>query len=57
MTLQPRRAVPSWVLAAGIAAVFFGAVLAARLAGVWSTHIPASVYFDLVPRAQQFIHP
>ena len=52
-----RRRVPAWALAAGIAVVFLGVVLAARLSGHWHTDIPAWIYFDLIPRAGEFGHP
>jgi len=52
-----RRAVPAWVLAAAIAAVFLGTVAIAHRAGYWHTNLPSQVYFDLIPRAQEFTHP
>ena len=57
MSLPGRRTLPPWALAAGIAAIFLGVVIVAKAAGVWQTNIPEAVYFHLVPRAQQFVHP
>lgn len=57
MSFPRRRALPAWALAGGIAAIFFGVVIVARLAGAWQTSIPDAVYFQLIPRAQQFVHP
>ncbi len=57
MSLPRRRAIPTWALAAGIAAVFLGGVIAARMAGIWQTRVPDELYFYLIPRAQQFVHP
>lgn len=58
MRLPRRRAaVPAWAVATGIMILFFGIVGYARAAGYWHTSLPDSVYFDLVPRADQFEHP
>jgi polyferredoxin len=57
MSLPRRRTLPAWALAAGIAAIFLGVVVTAKLTGIWQTPIPDEVYFYLIPRAQQFIHP
>ncbi len=55
--LPRRRRVPAWAVAAGIAVIFLGVVLAARLTGHWHTQIPDSLYFELIPRANEFTHP
>jgi polyferredoxin len=52
-----RRRVPVWVMAAAMAALFFGAVGYARWTGYWHTDVPSRVYFDLIPRAAEFGHP
>lgn len=52
-----RRRVPGWAVGAGVATLFLGAVLAARLSGHWHTVLPDAVYFDLIPRAEEFRHP
>ncbi len=57
MSLPGLRPLPPWMFAAGIAAVFLGIVLIAGFAGVWQTRIPDEVYFQLIPRVQEFIHP
>jgi hypothetical protein len=48
---------PAWAVAAGIAALFFGITGYARLSGHWQTHLPGSVYRQLVPHAEQATHP
>ncbi|MGA2263222.1 MAG: 4Fe-4S binding protein [Acidobacteriota bacterium] len=57
ISIPTRRTIPPWALAAGIAAIFLGVVICAKLAGIWRTNIPDVVYFYLGPRAQQFVHP
>jgi polyferredoxin len=58
MGLRRRRsAVPAWALAAGIAILFCGIVMFARVNGYWHTALPDELYFDLIPRADQFAHP
>jgi polyferredoxin len=52
-----KRRVPAWVMGAVIAAVFLGFVGYARWSGSWHTNLPDSVYFDLIPRADEFQHP
>ncbi len=47
---------PAWCVAAGIAVLFFGIYAGARITGHWSTNLPDSVYFHLVPRAAEFDH-
>ena len=56
--LRRRRAVVTpWALAAGIAILFCGIVLFARLNGHWHTALPDELYFDLIPQASRFAHP
>jgi polyferredoxin len=57
LSLPGRRALPTWALAAGVAAIFLGVVFLAKLAGAWETAIPDEVYFQLVPRVMEFVHP
>ena len=57
MAAPRRRALPAWAMAAGIAALFFGITGYARLSGHWQTHLPDSVYQQLVPHADQATHP
>jgi polyferredoxin len=51
-----RRAVPAWVVAAGVAAVFLGVVAGAKVSGHWDTHLPATIYERLIPQANMFEH-
>jgi hypothetical protein len=48
---------PAWAMAAGIAALFFGIVGFAKSAGYWETSVPAAVYQQLVPHANDATHP
>jgi len=52
-----RKRVPAWAVAAGVAALLLGICGYVRLTGHWHTQLSASQYFDLVPRASEFIHP
>ncbi len=47
---------PAW-FGAGVAVIFLGLVLAARLSGHWHTDLPDQVYRELVPIADRFSHP
>ena len=49
--------VPAWAVAAGIAALFFGIIGYAKTSGAWTTHVPAQIYQQLVPHANQARHP
>ena len=49
--------IPVWAMAAGIAALFFGIVGFAKTTGHWDSHVPAAVYQQLVPQADQARHP
>jgi polyferredoxin len=55
--LPPRRKIPYWAMAAGIAVLFVGIVGYAKAAGYWQTDLPSQVYQELVPRAHEFAHP
>lgn len=57
MSLAARRRVPLWAMAGGIAALFLGCVLVAHWSGHWETNLPEKVYMELVPRANEFVHP
>ncbi|HTM89982.1 MAG TPA: 4Fe-4S dicluster-binding protein, partial [Terriglobales bacterium] len=48
---------PAWAMALGIAALFLGITGYARLSGHWQTHLPDSVYQQLVRHADQVAHP
>ena len=56
MTLGRRR-LPGWALAMGLAIVFLGFTSYAQWFGYWVPNVPSQVYFDLIPRAQEFGHP
>ncbi len=57
LSFPRRRALPPWAVAAGVAAIFLAVIVFARIAGAWQTNISDLVYFQLIPRAQQFVHP
>jgi polyferredoxin len=57
MSLPQRRRLPAWALAAGVAVLFFGIVLAAKLAGSWHTVLPGGIYRELILRSGEFDHP
>jgi polyferredoxin len=57
MAAPRRRVLPAWAMAVGIGALFFGITGYARLSGHWQTHLPDSVYQQLVPHADQATHP
>jgi len=52
---KPR--LPAWALAAGIALLFFGIIGYAKITRSWISDIPAQVYANLVPHADQASHP
>jgi hypothetical protein len=45
------------VVAAILAMIFLGVVLAARMTGHWQTYVPRAVYMQLVPHANEVSHP
>jgi len=52
-----KKRVPAWAVAAAIATMFLCSYGAARATGHWDTNLPDSVYFRLVPHANEFEHP
>jgi polyferredoxin len=52
-----RRAFGPRTVAGLLALIFFALVLAAKASGHWQTHLPNSLYYDLVPRADELSHP
>ena len=52
-----RRQVPTWAVAATIAAIFFGVVGFARLSGHWNLRVPIEIYKTLVANASNVSHP
>lgn len=57
LSLPRKRDIPAWVLAAGLALLFFGVVGYAKLAGTWESHIPDAVYANILPIINQLQHP
>ena len=57
MSLPRKRAVPAWAMAVAVLALFGGVYGYANYMGYWDTRIPEAVYFNLVPRANEFSHP
>ena len=57
MTVAGKRRFPAWAMGATIAVVFLGVVTYARLSGAWTTDLPDTIYFNLIPRAHEFSHP
>jgi polyferredoxin len=51
LKLQP------WFVAAGIALLFVGIVGFAKISGRWNSPVPAQIYQQLVPHANQASHP
>ena len=52
-----RRAVTPLAMVCILAVIFFGMILVARATNHWQTHVPQSVYQQLVPNANQATHP
>lgn len=52
-----KRALSPVGVAVMLGLIFFGAVGYARLTGHWQTHLPRSVYMELIPKAKQLSHP
>ena len=57
MAAPGRGRVPAWAIAALVAGLFLGICGYARWSGHWRTDLPRQVYFDLIPRAEEFAHP
>jgi len=49
--------IPVWAMAAGIATLFFGITGFAKATSRWDSPVPASVYQQLVPNADDARHP
>lgn len=52
-----RRTIPPVKVAAALAFIFFGLVLAAKVSGNWNTNLPRDMYMDLVSHASEARHP
>ncbi len=57
MVVARKRRVPAWAMAVGMSGIFLGVVAYAQWTGYWRTDVPSQVYFDLIPRANEFTHP
>lgn len=58
MTLLPsRKPIPAWMMAAGVAVIFFGIVGFAKATGHWNTDVPDWLYSELIPKAHLLGHP
>ncbi len=57
MSFPRHRAVPAWMAAAGIAAIFLGVYGWAAWTGHWNTNLSDQVYHVLIPQAREFTHP
>lgn len=55
--VRPRRRVPAWAVATGVAVIFLGVVGYARATGGWHTDVPEAIFYDLIPRAGSLGHP
>lgn len=53
----PRRTVPAWAVATGIAALILGLVGLAQLTGHWHTLVDPQLYAALIDRAGALAHP
>ena len=51
------RSIPTWAVAATIAAIFLGIVGYAQLTGRWHSKISDATYRELIPAADAFAHP
>ena len=48
---------PAWAVAAGVMALFVGVYAFGQATGHWRTDLPARLYFELIPHANEFAHP
>jgi hypothetical protein len=44
-------------MAAVVAGLFLGICGYARWSGQWHTDLPSRLYFELIPKANEFTHP
>jgi polyferredoxin len=51
------RNIPVWAMAAGIILLFFGITGVAKVTRHWNSQVPRAVYQQLVPNADQALHP
>lgn len=52
-----RRAVPAWGVGVAAAVLFVGICGYARVAGHWNNNLSERAYYELIPRAREFMHP
>ncbi len=52
-----RKRVPAWAVAGGVTALFIGVYVYGQASGHWQTDLPSRLYFDLIPHANEFVHP
>lgn len=57
MSFVQKYRLSPWVLAAGLAIVFFGIVGYAKWNGTWGSNIPDSTYEQLIPQLDNLSHP
>ena len=57
LALPRRKRVPAWAVAAGVSALFLGTYCYGVWSGHWNTDLSESVYFQLIPHADEFGHP
>ncbi len=57
MAAPTKKRVPAWAFAAGVAALFLGVYGWAQWSGHWRTDLPARIYSQLIPHANEFTHP
>jgi len=57
MSFSKKRSTPAWLMAAGLAAIFFGVIGFAKWKGTWDSNIPDSVYERLLPKLNELSHP
>ncbi len=57
MRLLRRRRMEPWMIATGVAAIFFVVVGVAKATGHWDSAVPYQVYERLIPHAREFAHP
>jgi polyferredoxin len=56
-SMTRRKRVPAWAVAAGVATLFLSAYAYGFCSGHWNTPLTDRVYFQLIPHANEFVHP
>jgi polyferredoxin len=52
-----KRAVPAWAMAAGTVGLVAAVWMVGLWTGHWHTELPERLYFELIPKANEFGHP